>query len=154
MQVPLPCKLGNSICVDGKENELKAVTWFYWSWQGWEFTYVIGDELATNLGINEPFMMNVADDIIRSDLLAKLGYPLKGIGRTFGISCRQNKLYADVIVESGYYQHILCECDEQGRYKENGAILFPPCPSYDSEDKRRVAVLKKYQKAPIGVITR
>lgn len=154
MRVPLPCKLGESICVDGEEQMLKSVTWFYWSRRGWEFTYSIGNEFATRFTSKGSFTMDIADNIIKSDSLAKLDCPLKGTGRVFGIRFMQDKLYADVIIESGYHQHIFCECDKHGRYKENGEILFSPCSSYDNEEKRKNAVLKKYHHVPIGVITR
>lgn len=81
-----------------------------------------------------------------------VGYPLKGIGYVAGIQFREGRLFADIIVESRYLIHILCECDGDGKYKKNGEIQFPPVPSFETDEKRKAAVLKQFYNVPFGTI--
>lgn len=57
-----------------------------------------------------------------------------------------------ITVESRYLMHILCECDENGKYKKNGEIQFPPVPSFETDEKRKAVVLKRFHDVPFGAI--
>lgn len=152
MRIPLPCKFGETFEYKGKSLKLHSVSWFDWSYKGLEFTYATDKEFVTSTDIDQPEYMEIPDKMVKSCRIKDLGYPLKGTGYVDGIKFREDRLFADIIVESRYFAHILCECDESGKYKDGGKIRFPPTPSFDTDEKRKSAVLSKFCHVPIGVI--
>lgn len=152
MRIPLPCRFGETFGYIGKSLKLLSVSWFEWSYKGLEFTYITDKEFVTSTGMDQPEYMEVPDEMVKSCQIKDLGYPLKGIGYVAGIEFREGRLFADIIVESRYLIHILCECDENGKYKKNGEIQFPPVPSFETNEKRKSAVLKQFHDVTFGVI--
>lgn len=152
MRIPLPCKFGETFEYKGKSLKLLSVSWFKWSYKGLEFTYTTDKEFVTNIDMGQPEHMEISDEMVKSCQIKGLGYPLKGIGYVAGIQFREGRLFADIIVESRYLIHILCECDGDGKYKKNGEIQFPPIPSFETDEKRKAAVLKQFYNVPFGTI--
>ena len=152
MRIPLPCRFGETFGYMGKSLKLLSVSWFEWSYKGLEFTYTTDKEFVTNIDMGQPEHMEISDEMVKSCQIKGLGYPLKGIGYVAGIEFREGRLFADIIVESRYLVHILCECDENGKYKKSGEIQFPPVPSFETDEKRKSAVLKQFHDVPFGTI--
>lgn len=153
MRVPLPCRLGEKYTIDLSVHILTGVSWFKWT-QGWEYTYYLYPEFRgqyTNCemilsdGSSFHEYINVRDDFLEDGVLAAGGYPLRGKGRLFGVYLQNGNLYAEIIVSSSYNIHIKVECDSTGQYLPAGKIIFPSAEIYESIEKRRQFVLKKYQ---------
>lgn len=88
----------------------------------------------------QPFSMEIPDDLLSDGLIKEKGYPLRGAGKVLGVDYRDGKLYVTFIITSNYYEHIRVECDSNGYYIPGGNIIFPP--SWDTEERREHAVLK------------
>lgn len=152
MRIPLPCKFGETFEYKGERLKLLSVSWLEWSYKGLEFTYITDREFVTSTDMDQPEYMEIPDEMVKSCQIKDLGYPLKGTSQVAGIKFQEGRLFADIIVESRYLMHILCECDENGKYKKSGEIQFPPTPSFDTNEKRKAAVLKQFHNVPFGTI--
>lgn len=154
-KIPLPCKMGESTEYKGMEYLLCGVSWFYWSNSGWEFTYNLckGSNVSWNNIAHILFerdmtissYINIEETLTEDRPIKEHGFPLTGTGHLYGLRYIKGRLYAEFIITSRFNEHILCECNEDVKY-ENGLIIFPPTPSYDSEEKRRKAVTSAYLK--------
>lgn len=146
MKIPLPCKFGELSDCDGKLLPLCGVHWFDWM-SGRQYTYFFetGDQwhpytFYETRQEQQPFSMEIPDDLLSDGLIEEKGYPLRGAGKVLGVDYRDGKLYVTFIITSNYYEHIRVECDSNGYYIPGGNIIFPP--SWDTEERREHAVLK------------
>ena len=154
-KIPLPCKMGEETEYKNAKYKLCGVEWFFWNGRGWEFTYHIANKtdaswnntlhILSEKDTTVSSYINIKESLLDDKPIKEHGYPLTGSGHLYGFKFIKGKLYAEFIITNRYYEHILCECDETGQYN-GGMILFPPTPSYDSEEKRMKAVTASYLK--------
>lgn len=123
------------------------VSWFRWI-DGLEFDYLTKDGHITairakNLWDGEK-CLNIDDALVKEGPFCKIGYPLRGTGFVSGFSFRNGKIYADIIVTSRYFGHIMVEVLSDGQY-DNGEILFPP--QVDTDEKKKTWATSSYWQA-------
>ena len=128
-------------------DDIKHVTWFRWS-RGLEFTYIknngkIVSFLEKDLKSTEK-RLEIRDESIKDRPFKEIGYPLRGTGFVSGFSFRNGKIYADIIVTSRYFGHIMVEVLSDGQY-DNGEILFPP--QVDTDEKKKTWATSSYWQA-------
>lgn len=148
MKVPVPCRLGETV---PEYNMVLAGTgWFKWTY-GWEFTEIYNaggqwDPYHIKSKMNKEYTeyYEIKEHLINGGSLEELGYPLKGTGCMSGLSWRNGKLYADIILSDFFLVHLLVSCNEDGTY-DGGDILFPPTPSFETAEKRKRFLLKEYK---------
>lgn len=150
MKIPIPCNFGNKGVCNNKYLIFSGVTWFKWS-TGYDYTYFFHTEnkwsqydFYTSKGEENKNYIDIKETLLEDKSLVEHGYPLTGTGYLSGISYKDGKYYADLIITSHYLSHIKVECDTQGIYQEGGVIIFPPTPSFDTTEKRQKYLLKKY----------
>lgn len=150
MRIPLPCNFGDFAECNGKCMPLCGVSWFKWT-QGMEYTYFFRRndiwqevDFYTTFDAGQPCEFLIPDGLLIDKPIKEHGFPLRGRGYAFGIDYRNEKLYVDFIITSTYLPHIKVQCDGNGEYIKGGDIIFPP--SWDTEEKKKDAVLSAYRK--------
>lgn len=151
MEVPIPCAFGEIGKCKNRFLIFNGVQWFKWS-TGYEYTYLfetnnpwIQSDFYASDGKEFKTFMSIDERLLEDKPFIEHGYPLVGRGYMSGFDYKNGKLYTDMILTSHYLMHLKVECDEHGRYIENGKIIFPPTPSCETVDKRKKFLLKKYQ---------
>ena len=98
MKIPLPCKFGELSDCDGKLLPLCGVHWFDWM-SGRQYTYFFetGDQwhpytFYETRQEQQPFSMEIPDDLLSDGLIKEKGYPLRGAGKVLGVDYRDGKL--------------------------------------------------------------
>ena len=94
MKIPLPCKFGELSDCDGKLLPLCGVHWFDWM-SGRQYTYFFetGDQwhpytFYETRQEQQPFSMEIPDDLLSDGLIKEKGYPLRGAGKVLGVDYR------------------------------------------------------------------
>lgn len=153
MRVPVPNALGTTAEKNNGSYRLTGVTWFFWS-TGTEYTYFYETgkkwstadiEVVKNPDFS--FVHEIDDFLLQDGFLKEKGYPIKGRGYVNGLSVINGKLAADIILTDKYLAHVYAECDETGRYIEDGTVYVPP--NWDAEEKRLSIILSLHRNIPV-----
>lgn len=148
MKIPLPCNFWEKADCNGRELPLKGVSWFKWT-KGTEYTYFFETssdwnptDFYTTFQDKQPCFMEIPNVLVTDGYIKNKGYPLKGSGYANGIMKIKGNLYINFIMTSRFLLNIKVQCNNNGIYIPGGDIIFPP--SYDTEEKRKNALLKSY----------
>lgn len=147
MNIPMPCKFGESAECDRKVLPYYGVSWFKW-WYGMEYTYFFFTNrkwnpftFYTSVETNQPEIFVIDDELLIDKPIKEHGYPLKGSGHAIGLRYSNSELYVEFLITSNYNEHIYVQCDKNGKYISGGNIIFPP--HWDNQRIEK-AVLKRF----------
>lgn len=152
-KIPTPWPFGQIIELNKSTYRFTGVTWFYWESQNkWDYTYILispsktwcNTKLFSSRDFDYlPYYMEIEESLLENKSIKEHGHPLTGAGHMYGISWKDEKLFAEFIITNRYNEHIFSECDDHGLYN-GGIVIFPQTPSYDSVEKQNKAVLASY----------
>lgn len=143
MEIPIPCNFGEyAKCNNKYLLPFVGLSWFKWS-RGTEYTYFFSTgskwqqtDFFSTFETSQPYKFVIPDNLLEDTFFKYRGYPLKGRGYANGVYYVDGKTYIDFILTDMYFSHIKVQCDSEGKYIQNGNIIFPT--GWDSKKQERV----------------